>query len=90
MNKGVNYKHLFKTLYRPDGASIAIVPWSNGKMLVLDATFAPFFLAASAEDRKRSKYSFLEHSHIFIPVAIETSGECGSQLPVLWCVWFLW
>ena len=38
-----------------------------------------FGVAAFADNRKRSKYSFLEHSHIFIPVTIETSGVCGPQ-----------
>ena len=32
-----------------------------------------------AESKKISKYGYLEHSHIFCPVAIETSGVCGPQ-----------
>jgi len=33
--------------------------------------------ASSAESRKIIKYSDLSHSHIFIPVAIETMGVWG-------------
>ena len=77
-----------------DGTST--VPWS--KMILLDAscpdTLAPSYLAkaisgpglvaASAEDRMRSKYSFLEHNHIFfIPVAMRPLVQVApvSQLP---------
>ena len=71
---------------RPDG--ITVVPWSCGKLLVWDATcpdtFAPSYLpsaaseagavAASAEERKKTKYASLNPAHTFTPVAIETSG----------------
>ena len=74
---------------RPDG--ITMVPWKNGKLLVWDATcpdtFAPSCsasatshagaVAALAEEKKNSKYSYLQHSHSFVPVAIETSGAIG-------------
>jgi len=33
--------------------------------------------ASSAENRKITKYADLEHSHIFIPVGIETMGVWG-------------
>lgn len=74
---------------RPDG--ITMVPWEKGKLLVWDATcsdtFAPSYLpsatseagavAALAEDRKKDKYSNLDSSHIFTPVAVETLGVFG-------------
>ena len=74
---------------RPDG--ITTVPWKSGQHLVWDATvtdtFAPSYLhlatreaglvAAAAEERKRIKYSNLSASHIFTPVAVETSGVLG-------------
>ena len=76
---------------RPDG--VTIVPWKHGQCLVWDATcpdtFAASYFARStsgsglvaelAESKKISKYGYLEHSHIFCPVAIETSGVCGPQ-----------
>ena len=76
---------------RPDGASV--VPWKSGKLLVWDATcpdtFAPSYnglasseaglVAAQAEERKRSKYLHLSPVHLFLPVAIETSGVVGPQ-----------
>ena len=35
-------------------------------------------LATQAEERKRAKYHQLASNHIFMPVAIETSGVFGS------------
>ena len=75
---------------RPDG--IAVVPWMNGQLLVWDATcpdtFAPSYVsnatreagavAALTEERKRLKYSQLDSSHQFEPVAIETTGVIGE------------
>ena len=74
---------------RPDG--ITVVPWMNGQLLVWDATcpdtFAPSYVsnatresgavAALAEERKCLKYSQLDSSHQFEPVAIETTGVIG-------------
>ena len=74
---------------RPDG--ITTIPWRNGKLLVWDATspdtFAPLHVskatseagavAALAEDRKRTKYTCLEPTYTFTPIAIETSGVFG-------------
>ena len=74
---------------RPDGASV--VPWRRGKILVWDATcvdtLAPSHrvLAArvagadDAEHRKRVKYTHLESTLYFIPVAIETLGAMGQE-----------
>ena len=36
-------------------------------------------IAAKAEDLKREKYADLFSSHIFVPIAIETSGVFGSK-----------
>ena len=77
---------------RPDGATIA--PWKNGKCLVWDATcpdtFAPSYLrlssreaggavAIQAEERKKQKYSCLSSTHLFTPIAIESSGVFGTE-----------
>ena len=76
---------------RPDGASL--VPWRCGRVLVWDATcvdtLAPSHrtlasrecraAAMEAEQRKRSKYSHLEVTHCFIPVAVETLGAMGPE-----------
>ena len=71
---------------RPDGESI--VPWKEGKVLVWDATcpdtLAPSYLsiasaeagavAREVEHRKQMKYTHLDDSHYFVPIAIETLG----------------
>ena len=71
---------------RPDGASI--MPWRGGKVLVWDVTcpdtLAPLYsscasreagiVAEEAERRKKVKYTHLETSHCFIPIAVETLG----------------
>ena len=76
---------------RPDG--ITVVPWKSGRLLVWDATcpdtFAPSYLpsaasgvgavAAAAEERKKRKYSHLDQCHLFVPVAIETTGVFWSR-----------
>ena len=78
---------------RPDG--ITMVPWSNGRLLVWDATcvdtFAPSHLsmtasevcaaANQAEQTKIKKYSYItSHAyHFFAPVAFETTGVCGPR-----------
>ena len=67
------------------------LPLRNGKLLVWDATspdtFPPSYVsrasskavavAALTEDRKRTKYTCLEPSYTFTPIAIETSGIFG-------------
>ena len=76
---------------RPDG--VTLVPWSAGRYLVWDFTcvdtYAPSYIpktslevgaaATMAEDRKRSKYSYLGQGYSFSPVAIETSGVFGRS-----------
>ena len=76
---------------RPDGMSI--IPWSSGRLLVWDATcsdtFAPMNInsavcepgavAAQAERKKIAKYSSLDSSYQFIPVAVETCGSLGPK-----------
>ena len=75
----------------PDG--VTIVPWKSGRSLVWDATCSDTFAASNiqhavrearavaveAERRKRAKYQALTHTHIFTPVAVETSGACGPD-----------
>ena len=70
-----------------------MVPWSGGKVLVWDATcpdtLAPSYsslatreagvVAEEAERRKKVKYSHLESSYCFIPVAVETLGVFGPE-----------
>ena len=72
---------------------VTVVPWRCGKLLVWDATspdiLAPSYslsatseagaVAAGEETRKRTKYTCLEPIYTFTPVAIETSGDFGSQ-----------
>jgi len=69
------------------------VPWKAGRALVWDATvvdtLAPSYVAASAtragaaaeiaEERKNSKYSFLNDNHLFVPIAFETMGPISEQ-----------
>ena len=76
---------------RPDGATIA--PWKNGKCLVWDATcpdtIAPSYLRLSSreagavaiqtEERNKQKYSCLSSTHLFTPIAIESSGVFGTE-----------
>ena len=76
---------------RPDGATV--VPWREGRALVWDVTcpdtLAPSHItlaaskggvvAANAEQRKHSKYSHLDRSLLFVPVAIETLGVLGPE-----------
>ena len=76
---------------RPDGATV--VPWKYGRVLVWDATCTdtlapshralaarePRAVAADAEQRKRVKYAHLDHTHFFVPVAVETLGAMGAE-----------
>ena len=74
----------------PDGATI--IPWRSGKHLVWDVTcpdtFAPSYVSsatsqpgamASLAEEKMSKYSYLTSTHLFTPVADETSGVFGPM-----------
>ena len=76
---------------RPDGATI--VPWKMGKLLVWDVTcvdtLAPSHrvlatrgagvVADEAEHHKKLKYSNLDSTPLFTPVAIETLGAMGKE-----------
>ena len=75
---------------RPDGASI--VPWKCGRALVWDTTCPDTLahsyeqissregaVAAEAEGRKKLKYSSLNSSYFFMPVAVETLGVIGPD-----------
>ena len=71
---------------------MTIILWSCGQMLVWDATccdtFAPSHVgmavceagavAAKAEENK-DKYSHLDASFAFVPVAVETCGAFGPE-----------
>ena len=70
-----------------------MIPWREGSALVWDATcpdtLAPSHItlaasgggavASDAERRKHLKYTHLDRSLLFIPVAIETLGVLGSE-----------
>ena len=74
---------------RPDG--LTIFPYKQGKSLTWDVTcvdtyaesvlinssLEPGSAAKTAENRKREKYTDIAKQHIFIPVAVETSGVLG-------------
>ena len=72
---------------RPEG--VTTVPWKCGKIPWWDATCPDSYIsqattvagavAAHAEDRKRAKCSSLPVTHLFVPVAIETSGVMGPK-----------
>jgi hypothetical protein len=70
-----------------------MVPWSQGKFLVWDATCVDSFCpsnqlraslepggaAAHAELEKARKYAHLDHTYHFQPVAMETCGSFGPD-----------
>ena len=76
---------------RSDGATLT--PWKRGRILVWDFTctdtFAPSHItlaacgvgnvANEAEHHKKIKYSHLDNSYMFIPIAVETSGVLGLE-----------
>ena len=76
----------------PDG--ITVVPWRSGKHFLI-LTFAPSPLslllctreagavAAMAEERKVAKYAHLTPSHLFSPIAVETTGVFGPRTKAL-------
>ena len=72
---------------------MSIIPWTSGRLLVWDATCSDTFaasnihaavteagaVAAQAELNKISKYSHLDSTYLFVPVAIETCGPFGPK-----------
>ena len=72
---------------------MSIIPWSSGRLLVWDATCCDTFaasnihtavtepgaVAAHAENIKVSKYSHLDSSYLFVPMAVETCGAFGPN-----------
>ena len=72
---------------------VTVAPWKSGRALAWDVTccdiFAPsyFTVAASgagmmarrAEEQKKALYDELDSIHVFIPIAIETSGVLGDN-----------
>ena len=67
----------------PDGATL--LPWKSGRIL----TFAPLHIDLAAreagavadkeEERKKAKYAELATTHLFIPLAVETTRVFGSE-----------
>ena len=76
---------------RLDGASV--VPWQRDKILIWDATCSDTFassyrdiavqepeaVAAASEHRKWAKYSHLEATHHFVPLAVESLCVLGHE-----------
>lgn len=76
---------------RPDG--LTLVPWQRGRCLLWDATCVSTFAAShlrytiksagsaaeNAAKFKHTKYSALEPTYDFVPVAVETAGPWGSE-----------
>ena len=72
---------------------MSIIPWKQGKALIWDATYPDTFapshvshatreagaVAERAEILKISKYTHLDSSYHFVPVAVETSGVFGPK-----------
>ena len=72
---------------------MSIIPWTSGRLKVWDATCSDSFAASNihaavtevgavavqAEMNKISRYSHLDSSYLFVPVAIETCGSFGSK-----------
>ena len=76
---------------RPDGQTL--IPWSNGRALIWDATVADTVAASYVHDtateaggaaekaaaRKHAKYSDLQRRYTFVPFAVETLGPINSE-----------
>ena len=70
-----------------------MIPWSEGRFLVWDATCVDTFCeshrqraaqkeggaAAHAEKEKARKYAHLDRAYCFMPIAFETSGFIGHE-----------
>ena len=77
---------------RPDGTTV--LPWRSGRILIWNATcpntFAPSHIdlvargpgavADQAEERKKAMYTELATTHLFIPLAVETTGVLDQRL----------
>jgi len=82
---------------RPDG--VTTIPWTRGKCIAWDATCPDTFsashlpqtsqtagsAAAAAELAKRTKYTDLDASIDFVPLAVETSRVWGAEATRLLC-----
>ena len=83
-------------LYKADGNcpdGVTMIPWSNGRFLVWDATCVDTFCdshhqaiakepggaAAHAETEKAKKYAHLDQAYQFQPIAVETCGVVGPD-----------
>ena len=76
---------------KPDG--VTVIPWPKGKCLWRNVTVPDTFAtthvndtsskAGAAADKastsESAKYANLCQSHIFVPIAVETSGVCNKQ-----------
>ena len=67
---------------------MTMLPWSSSRPLIWDATCSSYLHVASnrsgavadlAESRKAELYNHLKGTHIFAPVAVESSGAFGSS-----------
>ena len=72
---------------------MTLIPWSRGKCLTWDVTVPDTYAAShisrtsstpgaaadKAAELKRNKYQSLLQTHLFVPVAIETSGVLNHE-----------
>jgi hypothetical protein len=83
-------------LLRCDGKhsdSLTMIPWSQGKFLVWEATYTDTLCAsnlrrsateavasaAHTESLKVAKYAYLSSAYHFVPIAVETLGTYGPE-----------
>ena len=72
---------------------IKVVPWKSAHALSWDVTCIDIFVpsnvptaalcagmvARQSEERKNALYRELQSTHVFVPIAIETSGVFGEE-----------